>query len=210
MGLLITFEGIEGSGKTSHIAAVTRALAGRGEPYVLTREPGGTAIGDGIRDLLLDPANTMMAHDTELLLYLASRRQNIEEVILPALGEGRTVLCDRFEDSSLAYQGHARGLGIEHVRRASRAAGIDLRPDLTVLLDLPAELGLERARGRPLAGDTRFENERLEFHRAVREGYLLLAGEEKGRFRVVDAGGELGAVSAEVVRLVLGALGRPR
>lgn len=203
MSMLITFEGIEGSGKTSHIAAVTRELSKRRIPYLLTREPGGTEIGDRVRDILLHPSHTGMAPEVELLLYLASRKQHIQEVISPALKEGRHVLCDRFEDSSLAYQGHARGLGIEHVKSLSRAAGIDLTPDLTILLDLPPEVGLERARGRPLEGDTRFENEKLEFHRLVREGYLILAEQEPERFRVLDAAREIDEVTSEVVEIVL-------
>ncbi len=207
MSILITFEGIEGSGKTGLMIDVGRELARCGIEYLNTREPGGTAIGDSIRKTLLNPAFTMMAPDVELMLYLASRRQHIEEVIKPTLAEGKTVLCDRFEDSSLAYQGHARGIGIDKVRRMSRAVGIELIPALTILLDLPAEIGLERARGRPLEGDTRFENERLEFHKLVREGYLLLARQEPERIKVVDSSRELEAVTRDVLELVLKRLG---
>lgn len=206
MSLFITFEGIEGSGKTSHIAAVVAEMKRLGLPYLLTREPGGTEIGDDIRDILLNPKNTSMVPETELALYLASRKQHIEEVIIPSLWEGKHVLCDRFEDSSVAYQGYARSLGMDHVRKLSREVGIDLKPDVTVLLDLPPEIGLERARGRPLTGDTRFENEKLEFHRAVREGYLILAKNEPDRIWVVDAGGDLEVVSKEVVSLVMNRL----
>ncbi|HUX08803.1 MAG TPA: dTMP kinase [Acidobacteriota bacterium] len=207
MSKFITFEGIEGSGKTGLMINVGRELAKRGIECLNTREPGGTEIGDSIREILLNPAFTMMAPDVELMLYLASRRQHIEEVIKPALAAGKTVLCDRYEDSSLAYQGHARGIGIEKVRRMSRAVGIELIPELTILLDLPPEVGLERARGRPLEGDTRFENERLEFHKLVREGYLLLANQEPDRFKVIDSHRELEAVNEDVLALVLQKLG---
>jgi dTMP kinase len=203
MSLFITFEGIEGSGKTSHIAAVEEAFKARRLPYMITREPGGTRIGDAVRRILLDPVNIRMTPSVELLLYLACRKQHIEEVIIPALYEGKHVLCDRFEDSSMAYQGYARGLGLEKVKELSLDAEIDLKPDLTILLDLPAHIGLARARGRPLTGNTRFENEQLEFHRAVREGYLILAKDEPERFRVVDAGRDLEEVSKEIVDLVL-------
>jgi len=207
MSLFITFEGIEGSGKTGHQIAAAKALRERGVECLRAREPGGTAIGDAIRTVLLDPANTKMVPDVELLLYLASRRQHIDEVIKPALEEDVTVLCDRFEDSSLAYQGYARGLGVERVRRLSRAVGIELKPDLTILFDLPVEEGLERARGRPLGGDTRFENERLEFHRRVREGYLNLAQEEPERIKVVDSGRRVETVRQEVLAMIFEKLG---
>jgi dTMP kinase len=207
MSLFITFEGIEGSGKTVLQIRIADELKRLRIPCINTREPGGTLIGDAIRSILLDPQHTMISPDVELMLYLASRRQHLEEVIKPALAEGVTVLCDRYEDSSLAYQGHARGIGIEKVRRMSRAVGIDLLPDLTILLDLPAEEGIERARGRPLGGDTRFENERLEFHRAVREGYLLLAREEPERIVMVDATRDIAEVGKEVTAIVLKRLG---
>ena len=208
MSCFITFEGIEGSGKSAHQFAAAKALADRGIDCLRTREPGGTAIGDAIRGVLLDPANTMMVPEVELILYLASRRQHIDEVVAPALAEGKVVLCDRFEDSSLAYQGHARGLGIERVIEMSRAAGIELRPDLTILFDLPAESGLERAKGRLLEGDTRFELEEIEFHRRVREGYLRLAHQEPERFRVVNSSREKEVVREEVLALILEKLGR--
>jgi dTMP kinase len=207
MSLFITFEGIEGSGKTVLQLSISAELKQRGIEHINTREPGGTAIGDSIRGILLNPRHTAMAPDVELMLYLASRRQHLEEVIKPALAQGKSVLCDRYEDSSLAYQGHARGIGIEKVRRMSRAVGIELIPDLTILLDLPAEDGLERARGRPLGGDTRFENERLEFHRAVRAGYLRLASEEPERIVVVDALREIETVRDEVVKIIIARLG---
>ena len=203
MSCFITFEGIEGSGKSAHQVAAEKALAERGIDCLRTREPGGTAIGDAIRGVLLDPANTMMVPEVELTLYLASRRQHIDEVVAPALAEGKVVLCDRFEDSSLAYQGYARGLGIERVIEMSRAVGIKLRPDLTILFDLPAETGLERAKGRLLEGDTRFELEEIEFHRLVREGYLQLARQEPERFKVVDSSREKDVVRKDVLALIL-------
>jgi dTMP kinase len=205
--MFITFEGIEGSGKTGHLIRVWRALRERGIVCVKSREPGGTEIGNAIRNILLDPVHTRIVPDVELMPYLASRRQHIEEEIRPALDRGWVVLSDRFEDSSLAYQGYARGLGIDRVRQMSRAAGIDLKPDLTILLDLPVAEGLERARGRLLEGDTRFENESLKFHQAVRDGYLKLAAEEPERIRVIDSSRDKETVKAEVLELVLGKLG---
>lgn len=171
--------------------------------YTCTYEPGGTPISDCIREVLLDAKNTEMEAMTELLLYLASRKQHLEEIIKPALKDGVLVLCDRYEDSSLIYQGIARGIGIGKVRALSRAAGIDLEPDLTVVFDVPAETGLERARGRSLEGITRFENERMKFHERVREGFLALAEEEKHRFVVVDTTKPFAEVHEELHRLII-------
>ena len=190
-GVFITFEGIEGSGKSTQITQIANYLSAHGRTVALTREPGGTAIGDQVRKILLDPANTALHPKAELLLYAAGRAQHLAQVILPALEAGKVVLCDRFSDATLAYQGYGRGLDLELIRSLDRMATDGLRPDLTILLDIEASAGLARARGRNSRGgfeaEARFENEQLSFHERVRRGYLELAKQELGRFRVVDA-----------------------
>ncbi len=190
-GAFITFEGIEGSGKSTQIALLARYLAEHGNAVTLTREPGGTAIGDQVRKILLDPANKALTPRAELLLYAAARAQHLEELVRPGLEAGRIVLCDRFSDATLAYQGHGRGLDEATINALDRIATDGLRPRLTILLDIDAAAGLARARGRNssrgLETEARFENEELAFHERVRRGYLVLAGAEPGRFRVIDA-----------------------
>jgi len=187
----ITFEGIEGSGKTTQIGLLSEALKARGIAHVLTREPGGTPAGDRIRSLLLDPA-TRLSAPAELLLYAAARAEHLERVIRPALASGRTVLCDRYLDATRSYQGAGRGLPREWIETIHGLDPLRLDPDLTVLLDLDAAEGLRRARGRNARGqenEGRFEAEDLGFHRRVRDGYLALAKAEPARFRVVEASG---------------------
>lgn len=190
-GVFVTFEGIEGSGKSTQIGLLADYLTASGRPVTLTREPGGTPIGDQVRKILLDPASKGLDPVAELLLYAASRAQHLREVILPALEKGRVVLCDRFSDATLAYQGHGRGLDIDMIRALDRIVTGGRRPDLTILLDIGAAAGLARARGRnssrELEHEGRFENEETAFHHRVREGYLALAKEQPERFRVVDA-----------------------
>ncbi len=187
----ITFEGIEGSGKTTQIRLLSEYLSGRGVQHLVTREPGGTEVGERIRALLLDPRSREMVPLTELFLYGAARSQHIEQVIEPAVAEGKVVLCDRFTDATVAYQGHGRGLPMNVIRVVNSLAAADVKPDLTILLDLDPEQGLARARSRNAAsGDssaTRFDDEEIAFHRRVREGYLELAREETSRIRVVSA-----------------------
>jgi dTMP kinase len=205
--LFITLEGIEGSGKTSQMGFVADFLQARGLACTVTREPGGTPLGARIRALLLDPANQHMAPTTELLLYFADRAQHLHQVVRPALESGRAVVCDRYVDATLAYQGAARGLGPERLRRLHDLLLDGLMPDLTLLFDLDPAAGLSRARrdlergGRP-AGEARFENEHLEFHRRVREGYLELARREPGRFRRLDAARPPEAVQAQIARVL--------
>jgi dTMP kinase len=205
-GTFITFEGIEGSGKSTQIALLAQYLLSKGLRNVLTREPGGTSIGDQIRKILLDPANRLLDPSAELLLYAASRAQHLREIILPALAEGLTVLCDRFSDATLAYQGYGRGIEIAMIRSLDRIVTAGMRPDLTVLFDIEAASGLARARGRNstrgLDQEARFENEELAFHERVRQGYLQMASEEPDRMRVVDASGTPEAVQASVRKIV--------
>jgi dTMP kinase len=189
-GLFVTFEGGEGSGKTTQLGLLAVRLRAAGERVVETRDPGGTAIGKEIRAILLSRESGPISAATELFLYEASRAQLVRDVIAPALERGTIVLCDRFTDSTLAYQGFGRGLDVEVIRRMDRLATGGLGPDLTMLLDLEPAMGLARCR-RDAASDVaprdRIEAEPLDFHRRVREGYRRLAREEPDRFRVMDA-----------------------
>ncbi len=209
-GLFVSFEGVEGSGKSSQLARIARRLAAAGRRVVTTREPGGTALGRRLRALLLETNGAPIGPRVELLLYAADRAQHVTEVVLPALRGGAVVLCDRYLDATVAYQGYGRGLGVEAVLTLHRESPLDLRPHRTVLLDIDPAVGLERARARTLvqgaaAAEGRFEDEDLAFHRAVRDGYLSLAVAEPGRIRVVSAEGGEEAVE-ERVREALGDL----
>jgi dTMP kinase len=202
-GLFISFEGVEGSGKSTQLARLAARLAAAGCDVVTTREPGGTALGGRLRALLLERGGAPMAPRAELLLYAADRAQHVAEVIDPALRRGAIVLCDRFLDATIAYQGYGRGLGAAAVLALHRESPLDLRPDRTVLLDLEPASGLGRARARNAAEGTdlaegRFESEEVAFHRAVRDGYLALAEAEPGRIRIVDAAGSEDVVEARV------------
>jgi len=189
--LFITFEGIEGCGKTTQVKRLVKTLNSEGISLVTTLEPGGTRIGKGIRQMLLDTDNSNLSPLAELILYAADRAQHVEEVIKPALDQGKWVICDRFFDATLAYQGAARGQDIELIRILNEKVTHGIRPDITFLLDCPVELGIDRAlkRSRDLSqeGQDRFERERLEFHREVRKGYLGLARKENNRFVVINA-----------------------
>lgn len=189
MGFFITFEGIEGCGKTTQIRHLTAYLEGKRLPFLLTREPGGTAIGDRIRQVLLSSENSRMEPVTEFFLYVAARAQHIAQVVLPALKDGKTVLCDRFTDATIAYQGYGRGLNRQWVEEIHDRFLNGLKPYRTFLLDLPVEEGLRRAWKRmenQAVKEDRFEKEDLAFHRRVREGYLLLARQEPNRIVVLD------------------------
>jgi dTMP kinase len=205
-GTFITFEGIEGSGKSTQIALLANYLTARGVRHVLTREPGGTSIGDQIRKVLLDPANRALDPAAELLLYAAGRAQHLREIIMPALADGTSVLCDRFSDATLAYQGYGRGLDIEIIRSLDRIVTAGMRPDLTLLFDIDAAPGIARARGRNnsrgLEAEARFENEELAFHERVRQGYLTLVAQEPDRIRVVDASSSPEAIQEKVRKIV--------
>lgn len=201
-GVFLTFEGIEGSGKTTQLRRLAAHLAAKGVPHLVTREPGGTPLADRIRELLLSPREETVFPETELLLYEAARAQHVREAILPALEAGKAVLCDRFCDATTAYQGHARGFGAEEVARLNRFAAGGLIPDLTLLFDLPPETGFARLAARGRAVD-RMELEPLSFHRAVREGYLRLLDHHAGRIARIDAA----LPEEEVFRRVLETVG---
>ncbi len=189
----ISFEGGDGTGKSTQIKALERHLSARGRPVVSTREPGGTPLGKLLRQALLETAEQPISLPTELFLYLADRAQHVQEVILPALASAKIVLCDRYSDSTLAYQGYALGMELKVLRELNRIAALGVEPDLTLLLDCPVEIARARAAGRlvqEVAGggrEERFENEKIEFHEKVRAGFLALAQAEPERFRVVDA-----------------------
>ena len=203
--MFITFEGPEGSGKTTQVRQLGEWLGARGKNVVVTKEPGGTPLADRIRAILLHPESTMDAL-TELLLYAASRRQHVVEVIRPSLERGAIVLCDRFTDATLAYQGFGRLLDLDKLRMLNDWVTGSLRPDLTLLYDIEESVGLARAHSRNEATankEGRFEAEDLRFHRRVREGYLVLAGAEQQRFAIIDASGTIDQVferTLEVLR----------
>jgi dTMP kinase len=189
--VFITFEGIEGCGKTTQIKRLAIRLERNGIAILMTREPGGTAIGQEIRKILLDARNHSLSSLAELFLYAADRSQHVREVIQPALREGKWVLCDRFSDATTVYQGLSRGLDMDLVDKLNKLAADGLRPDFTFLLDCPVWMGLERAfnRNKMLLQENqdRFEREKETFHHSVRQGYLDLANREKDRFVVIDA-----------------------
>jgi len=209
MSFFITFEGIEGCGKTTQIRLLAERLRRGGLEVVVTREPGGCPIADAIRSILLDPANCALVPRAELLLYAAARAQHVAEVIRPALSRGALVLCDRFIDATMAYQGFGRGLDAACIDTLNTMATDGIMPDLTILLDMPEDQGLHRARQRNTLTpeEDRFERESIAFHRRVRQAYLQLAREQK-RFVVVDAEGSIEMVAARVASAADAALGR--
>ncbi|MBN2282536.1 MAG: dTMP kinase [Deltaproteobacteria bacterium] len=201
MSVFIAFEGIEGCGKTTQVGKAADYLTKRGIPFLCTVEPGGTGVGEELRNILLNKVSLRIHQMTELFLFAADRIQHVEEVILPALRSGTVVLCDRFADATVAYQGYGRELDIDVVRAVNRWASGSATPDMTILIDLPVEVGLERAKNRSVrleTPDDRFERERVEFHRRVRAGYLRLAGEEPDRFRLIDGTRGIDAIHEEI------------
>jgi len=206
-GRFVTFEGMDGCGKTTQLRLLAQHLRENGREVVETVEPGGTEIGRQIRRILLDPANTAIHARTELLLYFASRAQNVEEVIRPALAEGRIVLCDRFTDSTLVYQGCGRGLDPAIVRQLDGIACQGLRPDLTVLIDIDLETSLARAKRRNERvgqSESRIDDESAAFHENVRRGYLDLAAAEPNRFVVIDGRAGIGDVAGRIQEALSG------
>jgi len=202
LGFFITFEGIEGCGKTTQIGHLTAYLEKTNRPFLLTREPGGTAIGDRIRQILLSSENSKMEPAAEFFLYMAARVQHIRQVVLPALQEGKIVLCDRYADATVAYQGYGRGLDLNWIEETHRRVLGSVKPRLTFLLDLPVEEGLRRAWKRmenQAVKEDRFEKEALAFHQRVREGYLLLARMEPQRIIVLDGMRDEQSLHQEIV-----------
>lgn len=198
-GLFITFEGLEGAGKSTQIKLLQKYLASKGRPSVFTREPGGTYIGDELRDILLDVDNKDIDYKVEALLYAASRAQLVAKVIRPALHEGKIVLSDRYIDSSLAYQGFGRGLPLDLILEFNKWATDALQPDLTFLLKIPAEVGLNRYANKPA---DRIESESMTFHNRVENGYDELANTYKDRYRIIDATKDVQAVGEEIIGIV--------
>lgn len=195
-GLFITFEGVEGSGKTTQIRRLRSWLESKGRDVIDSRDPGGTAIGVQIRQILLDPANTAMSDRAELMLYAADRAQHVAEKLKPAVDAGRVVLCDRYVHSTVAYQGYGRGLPFKDIHTLNGLASQGLWPDLVILLDLDPATGLQRAKA--VGSPDRLEREALAFHERVRQGFLELAQMETERFVIVDA-----AQAADVVETVI-------
>ncbi|NQU02817.1 MAG: dTMP kinase [Syntrophaceae bacterium] len=218
MGKFIVFEGIEGSGKTTQVKKAGDYLAERNIPFILTSEPGGTQSGKEIRTLLLHKTSLPLSVKAELLLFAADRAQHVDEIIVPALKEGKVVLCDRFSDATIAYQGYGRGWEIDIVRKIDAFSSGSLKPDLTFLLDVPVDTGLgrisSRASNRTIQKgikeklDDRFEKENRSFHERVREGYLSLAENEPERFRVIDGLRGINEIHHEICVSLLELIGR--
>jgi dTMP kinase len=211
-GWFITFEGVEGSGKTTQIRLAGEFLREKGFPVFMTQEPGGTPLGERIREILLNQTGFDISGEAEVFLFAAARAQHTDAVIRPALEKGQVILCDRFSDATIAYQAYGRGLPLETVREICRFASRGISPHLTLLFDLPVEKGLERA-FRRIAGreeasrEDRFEREQLDFHRRIREGYLSIAREEPGRVKIVDASRDIESTRREVRAILSSFLG---
>lgn len=203
----ITFEGGDGSGKTTQLKALESHFTKHGKSSLSTREPGGTSLGELIRKVLLEVGKQPITSPTELFLYLADRAQHIHEVIIPALERGKIVLCDRHTDSTLAYQGYGRGIDLGLLRSLNDIASQGIKPDLTLLFDCPVEIGLSRTARRQSQtaigqNEDRFEREKVEFHERVRMGFLELARAEPHRFRIIDAARSAEEVSEAVLSII--------
>ncbi|WP_145142571.1 dTMP kinase [Paenibacillus sp. Y412MC10] len=201
-GAFITLEGGEGSGKTTVIGKIGEYFNRLAIPYMMTREPGGIEIAEEIREIILNPSHTAMDARTEALLYAASRRQHLAEKVEPALEKGLTVICDRFVDSSLVYQGYARGLGMDEVWAINQFAIHDRMPDLTFYLDIEPETGLQRIAANQGREVNRLDLEGLSFHQKVREGYHIIASRYPERIVVIDASKEQSAVEQDIIRVL--------
>lgn len=200
MGYFITFEGVEGCGKSTQALLLANALRGRGYEVLLTREPGGPAISEAIRKILLDPEYYEMLPETEMLLYMASRSQHTGQWILPALKEGKIVISDRYYDSTIAYQGAARELDFEIIKTITHFATYNTDPDLTFLIDLPVEIGIKRIQSRKL---DRLELETVEFHQKVRQQYLFIASKYASRYNVISGDDIVDSIHQKVLERVL-------
>lgn len=202
MSFFVTFEGPEGSGKSTQILRLAAVLEAQNVPVLVTREPGGTTIGNAIRAVLLDPARTEMSPRAETLLFNAARAQIVDQVIRPALAAGKLVLCDRYADSTLAYQGYGHGQALASLRRLGEYATEGLMPDLTIYLDIDVQDGLHRKQAAAAEEWNRMEEKALAFHQTVRAGYLELAAAEPKRWLVVDAAQSIDAVHAAILTRV--------
>lgn len=204
MSLFITFEGGEGSGKSSVIKVIEEKLKEINfNNYITTREPGGIKISEDIRDILLDKNNTTMDERTEALLFAASRRQHLAEKVIPALKMGKVVLCDRFVDSSLVYQGIARGIGIDAVMNINSFAIDEYMPDVTFLLDLDPEIGLMRINKNKDREVNRLDLEKIEFHQKIREGYLFLMNKFPSRIIKIDASKDIESIASQIFNIII-------
>ena len=201
----VSFEGGDGTGKTTQIHALEDYLVQQGRSCVVTREPGGTSLGKLIRQVVLEVSDHDIAPSTELFLYLADRAQHVNEIIRPALAAGKIVLCDRFTDSTLAYQGYGRGIDLKLLGQFNNVADGGVRPELTFLLDCPVAVGLARTSRRPSVEgqprEDRFEREKIEFHEKIRAGFLAMARAEPARFRVIDTTRAAAEVTGEIQRI---------
>jgi len=201
----VSFEGGDGTGKTTQIHALENYLIQQGRSCVVTREPGGTSLGKLIRQVLLEVSDHEIAPSTELFLYLADRAQHVNEIIRPALAAGKIVLCDRFTDSTLAYQGYGREIDLKLLGQFKDVADGAVRPDLTFLLDCPVTVGLGRTNQRPSVEgqprEDRFERETINFHEKIRAGFLAMARAEPARFRVIDTTRAAAEVTGEIQRI---------
>jgi len=199
-GIFISLEGIEGTGKTTQARLLSERLVEKGYEAALTQEPGGTAIGNRIREILLHVDYKEMSYITELLLYNAARAQHLFEKIFPAMNQGKVVIADRFSDSTVAYQGYGRGIDISLINSLNNIATKGIKPHLTILFDLDVETGLKRNRG--INKIDRLELEDIEFHKRVRDGYLKIAETEPERIKIVDASASLEIVSQSVLEII--------
>ncbi|WP_418791294.1 dTMP kinase [Phosphitispora sp. TUW77] len=210
-GIFITFEGPDGAGKTTQIKMLGQALEKMDKIVIYTREPGGTSISEEIRSLLLNPCNKEMVDRTEALLYAAARAQHVEEIIRPAIRKGYIVLCDRFTDSTIAYQGFGRGIDIDFLRELNEMAVAGVFPDLTLIFDLAPDVGIgrinEKRVGQAGEGKDRIEQENMDFHAKVRCGFREVALSEPQRCKVIDAGRDKETIHSEVIQLVKEVLG---
>ncbi|MFV0255014.1 MAG: dTMP kinase [Erysipelotrichaceae bacterium] len=201
-GYFIVFEGPDGSGKSSVSQVVYKKLLDEGYPVILTREPGGIKISENIRDIILNPSNTKMDGRTEALLYAASRRQHLVEKVIPALNQGKIVLCDRFVDSSLAYQSYGRGLDLNKVKDINQFAIEDTYPDFTIFLDVPAQVGMDRIKDRNFKD--RLDQENIDFHEQVFAGYQEILKSNDGQYHIIDASSSLEEVINQSLNIIKG------
>ena len=205
--MFISLEGIEGSGKTSQIFFIKEFFKKHNKDVLITKEPGGTKIGTKIRKILLNPVNNNLDYLSELLLYSADRAQHLSEIILPALEENKIVICDRFFDATTVYQGYVRGVDLNLIKKIHNMVLKGFKPNLTILFDISAEIGLERAKkqirnGERDLSESRFEKEEINFHKKVRQGYLELAKIESNRFEIVDASQSIEIVKKKILEII--------